>query len=268
MTLVTVVAVERLTPRMTRVTFTGPGLSEVDSWPDQQLKLMFPPPGRPLVLPAVPEGDAMRWYQAFQAIPAPDRPTMRSFTARSLRDGRLVVDFVLHDHGGPAAQWAQRASPGDTLGRYGPSPEYARPLNLAADWVLLAGDETALPAVGSLLPLPGATVLVEVANEAEEQDLPGVRWLPRNDAPHGACLTEAVAELAIPRGDTFAWLAGEATMVRTLRRALVARGIPKKNIDFAGYWRATLTQDDAPTAEDMAEAQERLTDLEATKSPE
>jgi NADPH-dependent ferric siderophore reductase len=262
MTVLTVVAVDRLTPRMTRVTFTGPGLSEVDHWPDQQLKLLFPPPGRDLVLPPLPEGDAMRWYQAFQAIPEAERPTMRSFTVRARTGDRLTVDFVLHDHGGPAAQWARQAQPGDSLGRYGPSPEYARQLNLTANWVLLAGDETALPAVGALLPLPNATVLVEIADEEEEQDLPGVRWLHRNNGQHGQLLTEAVAALDIPTGSTFAWLAGEATMVRALRRTLVAKGIPKKNIDFAGYWRKTLTQDDAPTAEDMAEAQERLADME------
>lgn len=259
MSTITVTAVERLTPRMTRVTFTGPGLSEVDRWPDQQLKLLFPPAGRDLVLPAVPEGDAMSWYQQFLAIPEADRPTMRSFTVRDLADGELIVDFVLHEHGGPAARWAKNARPGDTLGRYGPSREYARAMHLTADRVLLACDETGLPAVGSLLPLPHATVLVEIADEAEEQDLPDVRWLHRD---RGERLTEAVAALDIPAGDTFVWLAGEATMVRTLRRDLVARGVPKKNIDFAGYWRATLTQDDAPTEEDLAEAQERLAGTE------
>ncbi len=265
MSTITVTAVDRMTPRMTRVTFTGDGLSELGRWPDQQLKLMFPPPGRELVLPDVPEGDSMRWYQAFLAIPEHQRPTMRSFTVRELTGGTLTVDFVLHAHGGPAAQWAKHARPGDTLGRYGPSADYARELDLTADWVLLAGDETALPAVGSLLPLPGATVLVEVADKGEEQDLPGVRWLHRDDAPHGHRLREAVAALAIPQGTTFAWLAGEAGMVRALRRALVARGVPKKSIDFAGYWRTTLTQDDAPTPEDLAEAQERLAEMEANQ---
>ena len=262
MSRIVVAATKKLTPHMTRVTFTAPGLAEIGVWPDQQLKLMFPPPGRPLVLPDTSEDDTMRWYQAFLAIPEADRPTMRSFTVRDRTGDTLLIDFVLHPHGGPAARWAQTARPGDELGRYGPSPEYARYLNLTAGWVLLAGDETALPAVGSLLPLPNATVLVEVADRDEEQDLPGVTWLHRAGAPHGHMLTKAVAALDIPARDTFAWLAGEATMVRTLRRDLVARGIPKKNIDFAGYWRKSLTQDDAPTAEDLAEAQERLAAME------
>ncbi|MFL6124990.1 siderophore-interacting protein [Actinophytocola sp.] len=254
--LVTVVSVARLTPRMTRVTFTGEGLSALERWPDQQLKLLFPPPGRDLVLPDAPaEGDGMSWYLAYQAMPAEDRPIMRSFTVRALTDGHLVVDFVRHDHGGPATRWALAARPGDTLARYGPAEIYKQDLRLDADWVLLAGDETALPAVGSLLPLPNATVLVEVADEAEEQDLPGVTWLHRSE---GRRLTAAVADLALPAGDGFAWLAGEAAMVRTLRRTLVAKGVPKHAINFTGYWRARLSQDDAPTEADMADIQERM----------
>lgn len=261
--LITVAAVARLTPRMTRVTFTGRGVDTIKPWPDQQLKLLFPPSDRALVLPeASAEGDGMSWYQAYMSMPAEDRPTMRSFTVRALADDHLVIDFVLHDHGGPASTWAKSAQPGDTLARYGPAEIYRQDLPLDADWLLLAGDETALPAVGSLLPLPNATVLVEVADEAEEQDLPGVRWLHRNNSPHGYRLTEAVAALEVPPGNAFAWLAGEAAMVRTLRRTLVAKGLPKRAINFTGYWRTHLTQDDAPTEADMADIQERLTTTE------
>jgi len=261
--LVAVVSVARLTPRMTRVTFTGDGLTELETWPDQQLKLLFPPPGGELRLPSEPAaGDGMRWYTAYLALP--DRPIMRGFTVRALSGDRLVVDFVLHDHGGPAATWARTARPGDRLARYGPAAVYARALNFEADWLLLAGDETALPAVGSLLEttVPSrATVLVEIADAAEEQDLPGVRWVHRHDAPPGEKLIDAVRALAVPTGSTFAWLAGEASLVRTLRRDLVARGVPKKAIDFAGYWRKTLTQDDAPTEADLTEARERLSEM-------
>ncbi|TDV46314.1 siderophore-interacting protein [Actinophytocola oryzae] len=255
----TVEQVEPLTPRMTRVTFTGDGLSTLETWPDQQLKLLFPPKNRPLVLPAAKaEGDGMSWYLAYQSMPVEDRPTMRSFTVRSLADGRMTIDFVLHEHGGPASTWARTAAPGDVLGRYGPAEAYRQELALDASWVLLAGDETALPAIGSLLPRPGAKVLVEVADEAEEQPLPGVTWLHRNKSPHGQRLTMAVENLEIPPGSAFAWLAGEATMVRALRRSLVAKGLPKTAIEFTGYWRARLTQDDAPTEADMADAQERI----------
>jgi NADPH-dependent ferric siderophore reductase len=261
---VTVESVVHLTPGMKRITFSTEGL-DPETWPDQQLKLLFPPENRPLTLPP---GEGMQWYSNYQSMPPQDRPIMRSFTVRARADDRLVIDFVLHDHGGPAATWAKTAKPGDTLGRYGPAAEYAKTVNLTADWVLLAGDETALPAVGALQPLlpKHAVVLVEIANESEEQDLPNVQWLHRGSAERGTRLVEAVSTLKIPQeGTTFAWLAGETSLVRTLRRDLVARGVPKKSIDFTGYWRTSLTQDDDLTEADMAELQERLAEMEESK---
>ncbi|EOD69564.1 siderophore-interacting protein [Amycolatopsis vancoresmycina] len=255
--LLEVTAVRRVTPRMVRVTFTGDGLAELEPWPDQQLKLLFPPPGRPVRLPSA-DDDVMRWYQAYLAIPADERPVMRSYTVRS-RDGDTIdVDFVLHaGAAGPATAWAARAAAGDVLGRYGPDPAYRRPLS-TADTLLCAGDETAIPAIASILSeVDNAVVFLEVADAAEEQPLPGVRWLHRDGAEHGSRLLEAVRGMALPEA---AWLAGEASTVRALRRHLVERGLPKNAIEFTGYWRRSLTQDDAPTSDDLADAAEKLAD--------
>ncbi|MEV7026331.1 siderophore-interacting protein, partial [Kitasatospora sp. NPDC093558] len=110
-----------------------------------------------------------------------------------------------------------------------------------------------------------ALAFVEVADAAERQPLDGaadltVRWVHRGDARPGAPLAEAVRAAELPAGTPFAWLAGEAGAVRALRRHLVEeRGVPKEFVDFSGYWRYRLTQDDAPTAEDLADAQEKLT---------
>ena len=259
--LLEVTAVRRVTPRTARVTFTGPGLAELEAWPDQQLKLLVPPPGRPVRLPE-PDDDVMRWYQAYLAIPPEERPVMRSYTVRSRERGTIDVDFVLHSGpAGPATAWARRAAPGDVLGRYGPDPAYRRPLS-TADTLLLAGDETAVPAVSTILSeVDNAVVFLEVADAAEEQPLPGeVHWLHRNGAEHGSRLLEAVRAAALPEGSA-AWLAGEASTVRALRRHLVGeRGLPKDDIEFTGYWRRKLTQDDAPTPEDLADAAEKLGD--------
>ncbi|MGX7759444.1 siderophore-interacting protein [Streptomyces angustmyceticus] len=277
--LIQVTEVRHLTPRMVRVTFAGEGLDDLPTWPDQQLKLLFPRPGQaaPRLPEGVPDGDTMGWYQAFLALPEDERPWMRSYTVRSYDPvrQRISVDFVLHGTdpatAGPATRWAASASAGDTLARYGPSPEYARPLPLdTADWLLLAGDETALPAIGSLLDaLPAgarALVCVEVADAAEEQRLATradltVRWVHRTGPGTGNpdALPAAVRALAFPAGRGFAWLAGEAGTVRALRRHLVEeRGVGKERIDFSGYWRRRLSQDDAPTDEDLAEARERV----------
>ncbi|MEU9079809.1 siderophore-interacting protein [Kitasatospora sp. NPDC048538] len=275
-TFLEVVEVRRITPRTARVVFEAEALDDsVGAAPDQQVKLCFPRPGQRV--PELPpqSADPMGWYQAYLAIPEAARPLLRSFTLRRRRPGtrQVEIDFVLHGDAGPAAAWAARAAAGQRLGMVGPSALYAPAVPFpdaaaAADWVLLAGDETALPAVATLVgALPAAVpavVFVEIADEAERQPLesgaePVVHWLPRGGASPGAVLTEAVRAAELPAGRPFVWLAGEAGAVRALRRHLVdGRGVPKASIDFTGYWRHRLTQDDAPTAEDLADAQERL----------
>ncbi|MFI6094277.1 siderophore-interacting protein [Lentzea sp. NPDC051213] len=258
MSLLTLTGVTPLTPRMVRMTFTGDGLADVGSWPDQQLKLLFPKPGGSALVSEAE--DVGTWYQAYLAIPESERPWMRSFTVRRLADGVLTVDFVLHGDSGPASKWAATARPGDVIGRFGPSPDYARPLG-TADLLIFAGDETALPAIASLLELlPSGQrrlAFVEVADPVEEQDVPGVRWVHRSA---GDDLVSVVSQVEVPES-VWVWLGGEASAVRSLRRHFVGLGVSKKDIEFAGYWRRALTQDDAPTPDDLAEAQERIASL-------
>ncbi|MFQ3556630.1 siderophore-interacting protein [Streptomyces gramineus] len=282
-TFIQVTGITRITPRMARVTFEADHLEDpAGRTPDQQLKLCFPRPGQER--PVLPEqsDDATGWYQAFLAIPEDERPWMRSFTLRRRVPGTntVEVDFVLHGDSGPASAWAESARPGDRLGMVGPSALYAGPASLtdsiaSADWLLIAGDETALPAIGTLLEaLPErvrAEVYIEVADQTAQQTFRTagdvtLYWLHRGGIPAGRsdALIDAVRGAEFPPGRPFAWLAGEAGVVRTLRRHLVNdRGFDKRAIDFSGYWRVKLTQDDAPTAEDMAEAQERLAEYQA-----
>ncbi|MEC4017689.1 siderophore-interacting protein [Streptomyces sp. H27-D2] len=278
--LIHVTDVTRFTPHMARITFGGADLADLGPIePDQQVKLYFPRPGQ--AVPVLPEpnadGDFYGWYQEYNAIPEAERPPMRSYTIRAHHPERRLIDidFVLHHDAGPATRWALSAQPGDTLGMFGPSSFFGRPVPLAesigaADWLLLAGDETALPAMGSLIEsLPEAAralVYIEVGDAAEEQrfELRGdvsVRWLHRGEVPagHGTLLADAVRKARFPAGSAFAWLAGEAGTVRALRRHLVdERGLDKRAVEFAGHWRLKLSTDDAPTADDLAEARERM----------
>ncbi len=266
-----VIEAARVTPRMARVRFGGDDLRDLTlNGPDQQVKLYFPRPGQ--TVPSLPEadGDLTRWYEAYTAMPEDERPWMRGYTIRAHdpRRNTVTVDFVLHGDAGPATRWALNAAPGDTLGMFGPSAEFDRPVAgsiAAADWVLLAGDETALPAIGTLIEaLPAgarAIAYVEVAGAGEEQHFDTradvtVHWLHR-DA--GDALADTVRAARFPEGPVFAWLAGEAGAVRAMRRHLVEeRGLDRRSVDFAGYWRARLTQDDPPTEEDLADARELL----------
>lgn len=250
---------------MARVTFGGVELEYVA--PDQQVKLFFPKPGQeePRVPQPPSDGDVMRWYQAFMAMPEAERPWMRSYSIRAYRkdQAEIDIDFVLHGDSGPASAWAEVATPGDVLGILGPAiSHYGKPGR--SDWRLFAGDESALPAIGAsveaLPPDARAIVYVEIADAAEEQTFDTeadvtVHWVHRNENS----LLDAVREAYLPEGDVFAWLAGESSVVRELRRHLVNdRGLPKKAIAFSGYWRADASQDAPPTAEDIADSQEAL----------
>ncbi|MEU6977219.1 siderophore-interacting protein [Streptomyces sp. NPDC046371] len=271
---VTVKTVRRITPRTVRVTLGAPSLAGAPlAGPDRQVKLYFPRPGRSEpVLPAPdPDGDVMRWYAAYAAIPEERRPWMRSYTLRSHDPAAATVDvdFLLHGDGddGPATRWARGARAGDVLGMFGPSDLFAPPVDPASgDWALLVADACALPALATLVAAlpPGhrALAFVHVADTAEEQPLPTqgrltTHWLHGDASPE-----DAVRAADFPAGRPYAWLAGEAGTVRALRRHLVEeRGVDRRAIDFAGYWRRKLTQDDAPTEEDLAEARERLASL-------
>ncbi|MER7518493.1 siderophore-interacting protein [Streptomyces sp. NPDC126499] len=270
--------VRPLTPRMTRVTLGDPSLAGAAlARPDAQVKLFFPRRGQTEpVLPAPDrDGDVMRWYAAYAAIPEERRPWMRSYTVRAHDPaaGTVDIDFLLHGGGedGPATRWARRARPGDVLGMFGPSDHFAAPVDPGAgDWALLVADACALPALatvaGALPPGRPAVAVVLVADAAERQPLPTagdlrVRWVYGEGAAGEESLIAAVRAEAgrFPAGAPYVWLAGEAGTVRALRRHLVEeRGIDRRAVDFAGYWRRRLTQDDAPTPEDLAEARERL----------
>jgi NADPH-dependent ferric siderophore reductase len=180
----------------------------------------------------------------------------RSYTVRAWDpDQRLLtLDFVVHGDRGLAGPWAAQAKPGDTLqmagpgGAYTPSPD--------ADWHLLAGDEAALPAIAvSLARIPAGVptfVVVEVDGPEHRQVLetPGdltVVWLDRRSGPgeDPALQLDAVKALELPDGRGHAFVHGEATTVRLLRRHLLLdRGLPTEHLSASGYWKLRRTDEE------------------------
>jgi NADPH-dependent ferric siderophore reductase len=173
--------------------------------------------------------------------------SLRSYTARRQDPGtgQVEIDFVLHGDG-PAAAWAAAAAPGAPVGVAGGGPLGDRP----AGHLFLAGDETALPAISRILATTPVTArgvaLLEVADPAEEQPLPGpagveVRWLHRRGTAPGesTLLVDAVAALDRPEGDdVFAWVAAESAAVRAIRADLRGRwGLGRAQHHAIGYWR-------------------------------
>ncbi|GAA3590294.1 hypothetical protein GCM10022419_086100 [Nonomuraea rosea] len=116
----------------------------------------------------------------------------------------------------------------------------------AAAWQLVAGDETALPAISAILEaLPARTrvrALLEVPTEAGVQHLDlrceaDTTWLPR--AGGGPSLLEALRDASFDASDGYAWVAWESGVVRDLRRHLLReRGWDGDRGCFGGYWKA------------------------------
>lgn len=305
---VVVSRVTRLCPSFIRITFTGDDLDQfADNGCDQRIKFLLPAPcgGWEYLDRQSPD-----WFTSWRALPEERRNPLRTYTVRAVRQDRreVDVDIVLHGDTGPASRWANGAKPGSPLVIMGPNAaytggphgglEFAPPQ--ASHALLLAGDETAVPAIAAICEsLPDdavGEVFLEVPHREDRWTLAapaGVRvtWLPREDGEHGDALIPAVQQAAdrllamgvrasatdapspavtaagVDLGDEladvdvdaeilwevpvdasgrplvqdtvlYAWLAGEAGVIKTLRRYLVSeKGVDRKSVAFMGYWR-------------------------------
>ena len=317
--------ITRLGANFQRITFAGSCLSEFGiqgETHDLRIKVIVPcvdAEGNSLPLPDLSVLDA-GWYQDWLKLDPDTRGCMRTYTVRNARctgaEPEIDVDFVLHfdedGKGGPASSWAAAAKPGDRVCIIGPNVAHCVTAEAygGIEWrpgmarhVLLAGDETAVPAITSILEaLPEDVTghaLMEIPASGDRQEVrtpSGVQiiWLARGARPHGELLDAAVRQaVALPgwasvqtadgapfrprptlpepeeinvdetilwetpqRLDPaavqatpnphapsgalpfYAWIAGEAAVVRGLRRYLVRDvGIDRKQVAFMGYWR-------------------------------
>ncbi|MEU0336349.1 siderophore-interacting protein [Streptomyces sp. NPDC006193] len=241
-----VLRTERLTPHMQRVVLGGEGLADfaADTCTDHYVKLLFGADGV-----TYPEPFDLERIRA--EFPREQWPVTRTYTVRAWDPvhRELTLDFVIHGDEGLAGPWATRVRPGETVRFAGPGGAYAP--DPAADWHLLAGDESALPAIARALEtLPAgacAHAFVEVSGPEEEQKIDTqvqVVWLHRGDRPVGEALLEAVRGLEFPEGRVHAFVHGEAGFVKELRRLLrVERQIPREDLSISGYWRLGHNED-------------------------
>jgi NADPH-dependent ferric siderophore reductase len=235
----------RLTPHMIRVVFDGAGVAGFPDTPftDRYVKLQFPRPG--VRYPEPFDLEAIR-----AELPRDQWPMTRTYTVRGLDHaaGQLTIDFVHHGDEGIAGPWAAAARPGDLMRLTGPGGAYAPDPD--ADWHLMIGDESALPAIGAACERvrPGVRVLalLEVGDAADQQPLAGdvdVRWLHRDPSVPDQ-LVDAVRAAAFPAGRVHAFVHGEAGFVRDVRRHLLDdRGILREALSVSGYWRRGRDED-------------------------
>jgi NADPH-dependent ferric siderophore reductase len=239
-----------ITPSMVRVVLGGPGLDgfEMPDATDAYVNVALPPAGAPY--DAVFEPRAVREAHAEEVWPLRRRYTVRSWdAARRL----LTLDFVVHGDDGVAGPWAATVATGDVLVFEGPGSGY-RP-DPEADWHLMAGDESALPAIAaSLEAVPaGRPVVVRLVCDGPDHEIAlatagdlDLRWLHRSgDADtDAALLADAVASLDFPAGRVHAFVHGEAGEIRAIRRHLLTeRGLTRADMSCSPYWRRTMTDE-------------------------
>ncbi|MDF1692385.1 MAG: siderophore-interacting protein [Zhongshania sp.] len=218
----------QLSPHMRRVTLGGEGIASFPA--DQEsayIKLIFPRPNAA-------------------------RPLMRTYTVRHQREREIDVDFVIHEAAGPASAWARTAQKGDQILVGGPGPKNI--IDTGADWFLMVGDMTALPAISvnmALLPQDArGYVVIEVL---DERDIPTlaprenleVHWLikPHADSSSDALLNY-VASLTWLPGKVSAWVACEFSSMRQLRKYLKqTRQLGKSQLYISSYWKIGNDED-------------------------
>jgi len=263
----------RLSTTFVRVTLTGESLAEFSGHGlDQRINL--------ILLPADADHEAFArrpdWMAATRSGPPESWAPLRVYTIRAFRPAALEVDvdFALHGDGGPASRWAGAARPGDKVVMIGathghPATDVAWRPPASASRLLLAADETALPAAAAILESLDrpATAFLEVP--ARDDCLPiggpaSITWLVRAEGerlePVLRAHLDAVAPAAAPSdvdpaeddiwdvpehpaGSFYAWLAGESGTVVALRRHLVGeRGVDRASVAFMGYWKRGRAQ--------------------------
>lgn len=213
-----VAAITELTPSFRRFTFHSDDLADYgDPGLDQRIKIVFPTAG--LTVADMPTGDD--WYTQWRDLAEADRPPFRTYTTRYVRNERceVDVDMVAHDVLGPASDWIARAVVGDEVLIFAPTTDHTG-VSYGIDFVpparseqiLLAGDETAAPAIAVILEqLPRdarGVVVVELPHPDDVAYLPhhpgfDYRVAARNgDGRHAHLVAgvEAAAAAIVPAG--------------------------------------------------------------------
>lgn len=233
----------RLTPHLLRIVAGGPGISAVEDkgFTDAYTKMHFAPAEAGLTPPY--DMEELRERLPIELLPSTRTYSIRRF---DLEAGQIWIDFVTHGDEGVAGPWAMNAQVGDPVvlvgigGGYAPDPE--------ADWHLLVGDESAIPAIAAALEaMPTdavGTVFLEVQNESEQLELTvpdgiEVHWVHRGASEAGTTtlLFDAVRSLEWREGRVQVFAHGERGAMKQLRPHLVdERGLDRTQLSLSAYW--------------------------------
>lgn len=202
---------EQLSPHLVRLTLVVDGFASTGV-PDEWVGLV------------VPGQFQVRYY------------TVRSYDAGAEGRGELVLDVVVHEVG-LVTEWASTDCVGDRVVITEAKGSFELPAD--AEWLMLVGDLTALPAMAGIaesVNLP-TRVWAQVSDTDLHQGyLPAsaeLTWLDDRTA-----LADVVAGLEWPDTPGYFWMAGESADMRAIRKHLMRdRQLSASAYDVMGYWR-------------------------------
>ncbi|MDQ1128425.1 siderophore-interacting protein [Microbacterium sp. SORGH_AS_0888] len=210
--------VRRLSPHFVRITFGGEGFEHFRvGGPDQRIKVVLPFADGSFS-DVGQHSESSDWYDRWRALPTAERNPFRTYTVRGVDPllNLVDVDFVVHGDEGPAGAWAANAAAGQELLLVGPDVRGGVDGGGGYDWhpgtarrLLLAGDETAAPAIGAILesldPQTDVDAFIEVPSAADALAIGApharVHWVAREQRPCGEGLIAAVTAWTRSAGD-------------------------------------------------------------------
>ncbi len=255
-----VVRREEVTSHMVRVVLGGSGFDtfKPSEFTDSYVKLVFV--AEDVDTAGLPQPLTL---DSFAELPAAKQPVIRTLTVRRADPvaREIAIDILVHGEHGTAGPWAAAAELGQPVYLMGPSGAYSP--DPAADWHLLAGDETALPAISvALEALPAnaiGQVFIEIAEPENEIPLTapegvGINWIYRGGradlisedrAGDHAPLIEAVKSAPWLPGQVHVFVHGEAQAVMHNIRPYIRkeREVDAKWASISGYWRRGRTEE-------------------------
>lgn len=183
------------------------------------------------------------------------KPNLRTYTIAQQRhdNNEIDIDFMLHGDSGLAASWANNAKVGDSIEIAGGSPKTG--MNHNADWFLIAGDMTALPAICvNLRSLPENAkgfIYIEILSEADKRSIEKpinmeIIWVvnpkPGSDETP---LANAINQCTWLSGEVSAWAACEFKTMKKIRQFLkIDHALPKERLYISSYWKNGLIEEE------------------------
>lgn len=228
----TVRGTERIGAHFIRVHMACDGVAALCTG-GMHFSLLLPPMGRAPVWPALDDRMRTIWPDGADAL------HRAAYTFVSRDPDRGTFSFDIHAHpGGRTATWAAGLAGGEVVGIIGPGSGDVP----VTDDLLIAGDETAFPAIRSILEQAPAALRGRAAIEVGDPgDIlpfavpPGVTldWILRGRDGDLWGWLQRVDRLS---PDTFVWIAAEQALIRQAKAHFKALSLARDRSYLAYYW--------------------------------